>query len=496
MNTQSVTGFFKNVKNIKPKYLLLIILLFALFIRMFFFIGLGRRDDIAFIQKAYSIMKGSIPLPGSSGVDAAGTRIMVYFPIAFFFYLFGISEFTASLYFILCSLGSVTLAFLLGKYFFDERTGLVAALLLSFFPHEVIYSTQIIPDIPIAFYLGLTALLFILGEKNNSKKFFLLSGLIYGIAYTTKESYITFGFFLATYFTLNLIIKVLSRKKIQNLKYYLLFIVGFLIIFSVENVFYLSQGKDLFTNIIVNKNNIMLEKNGNPNLNHYYYMMFNLYPDEFEHRIFGHFYFAIFFSLICLLIKDFKKSFFIIVWFLVVFFTYQYISTIIAGRTYIEREDKYLTVLTLPAILLIARLFTIDKKISPIFGIIFLFITSIPALTISYEYSRTIIDDIRDPYLFLKDLPEKEIFIPEGVHPQMEFFFGYKKSNFLKVYHENVEWGKITDAYVVINVTPTDTYNWKKSDDIPQNWQLLKTIYNTNESFYKYYNPQIYYAPL
>ncbi len=82
---------------------------------------------------------------------------------------------------LLFALGSVVLVFLLGKDWFDERVGLVAAFLFAVFPAARAFDVFIKPDSATVFF-GLLFLLFFFKKK------YLLSGLFLGIAFLAKET--------------------------------------------------------------------------------------------------------------------------------------------------------------------------------------------------------------------------------------------------------------------------------------------------------------------
>jgi len=180
-----------------------------------------------------------------------------------------------------------------------------------------------------------------------------------------------------------------------------------------------------------------------------------------------------------------------------VFSSFQYISSALARRMYIEREDTYLTVLSIPAMLIVSRFVTYfkrpEEKFVSMFAVCFLFVTSIPTLISMYTYNRQIIVDTRDSFFLIRNLPEKTIYIPEGIYPQMAFFFNYKKSNLLRLYYEDVVWKDIKDAYVIVNATPC--FGWNNPNRIPDEWLLLKTFEANRESYYNNYNTKVYYAP-
>jgi len=152
------------IKKILRKHSCLIwILIFALFLRLYFFVGLNWSDDIGYVNDAYRILKNEFVFTKYPPT----LRPMMIYPLSFTFLVLGISNYTATLYPLLASLGSIILIFYLGKEFFDYETGLIAAFLLSFFPLNVIYSTWIMPDLIIAFFMGLSVYFFL---KSNKKR--------------------------------------------------------------------------------------------------------------------------------------------------------------------------------------------------------------------------------------------------------------------------------------------------------------------------------------
>jgi hypothetical protein len=68
------------------------------------------------------------------------------------------------------SLGGVVVLFLIGRRLFGDRVGLYAALLLAVFPGDVLFATQLMPDIGVPFFLGLSVLLFLKGESASGSR--------------------------------------------------------------------------------------------------------------------------------------------------------------------------------------------------------------------------------------------------------------------------------------------------------------------------------------
>jgi 4-amino-4-deoxy-L-arabinose transferase-like glycosyltransferase len=116
----------QDIKNIKPEIWLIFILLFGLFLRLHFFIGLNWSDDVNYVDIANQILRGSY-YPSYPKT----LRLMIIYPIAFFFKIFGISNLSGALYPLICSLLSIISVFYFGKKIFGVDW--VAFRIYSFF---------------------------------------------------------------------------------------------------------------------------------------------------------------------------------------------------------------------------------------------------------------------------------------------------------------------------------------------------------------------------
>ena len=153
--------------NINNKTLLILIIAFGIALRLAFDIGVISSGDLGHITYSYKASTGNFRLSAEDTQTAS--RIAFIYPVAFFYRIFGVNEFSAYAYSLILSIGSIILIYLLGKLFFGEKVGLISAFLLSFYPLNVNYSTRAYPDLAQAFFMGLAVYLFFLGEKNKDK---------------------------------------------------------------------------------------------------------------------------------------------------------------------------------------------------------------------------------------------------------------------------------------------------------------------------------------
>lgn len=492
-----------------PKILLILILILGLFLRMYFFVGVNRSDTPLYLHSANRVLNGEFYL----GSFIGKTRIMMIYPIAFFFFLFGINELSAALYPLLTSLGSILVIFYIGRLLFNKKVGLLAAFFLSIFPLNIVFSTWPMPDVPVAFFSALSILLFLkaeLGaEKNTRKIFLLLSGVFVGIGYLTKVSGLIPLLFIVPY----ILYKIIKKREI-DFNYGLLFL-GFILILFVEGLFYLNFTGNFFQRYETVSSTYAVGKN--TNLEIYPIRMFNLNNNlsfNWSNLYFvpyGLFYFFIFPSFAYITIKRNKKALIPLFWFFL-FFSYLEFGTMnIHEYVPIHRLPRHLTLVTIPGILCLSH-FLVDiqkgasfdklKKVSVFLIISFLFATSIFYTHNKVRYLDSRILDTKKIYQFSKKYPEKNIYAHEGTLSFLRFYYDFHNKENLKDLTSVKNRSKVRDSFVVVNGTRGVIENSQIRERLPsfaknppENWELVKNISGPKIGIWGNYNPKIYYVP-
>jgi 4-amino-4-deoxy-L-arabinose transferase-like glycosyltransferase len=93
----------------------------------------------------------------------------------------------------------IPVVFFLGKVFFDEITGLLAAFALWMDPVNIICSQKVWMDTTLSFFTLLSILLFAIAGKSRKNHFFLFSGFAAGLAVMTKYPGILATFIIFLY---------------------------------------------------------------------------------------------------------------------------------------------------------------------------------------------------------------------------------------------------------------------------------------------------------
>lgn len=503
-----IRKFAKRLKNKKTESLLVIILLFGLFLRLHFFVGLNWSDDVAYVGYADNLLEGNFyhnSYPNTM-------RLGFIYPITFFFWIFGVSNISAALFPILTSLGSIILIFYIGKIFLDTKTSLISAFLLSIFPLNVGNSTWIMPDIPLAFFTSLSIFLFFYSERKRNSFYYLLTGIFIGISYLIKVSGLIPLIFIVPY-----IFYKTFKKRNFNLNYFLVFL-GFLIIFSLESLYYLlNTGNFLFrykavSNYFSGEN--LKEHALVTDLSFYPKVMFNLnynYIFDFKNKFnvyYGIFYYLLIPSIFYLVYKTKKKSYKFIIWFSIFFLYLQFGTMSLRNYTPIHRLYRHLSLITIPFLLFLGYFLRINyestskKRLITIFVIILLTITSFYYIDKRTMYLRDSVEDQKEIYKFLKNKDQKNVYTSGGSVGHLNFYSKFKWKNKLRGVGKYTDCNDLKDSYVVVDATRGWIENYQFLRNIPEcikeppeNWRLVKIIKGSNLGVYNRFNPKIYYVP-
>jgi len=465
---------------------LLIIIAFSLLLRLIFFTGAVSSDELEYYNFANQVNHGAFKL----GIDHFKFRVGTFYPTALFFKIFGVNEFTGNLLTLLSSLAGIILIYYLGNHFFNEKTGLISAFLLSFYPLDVVYATRLLPDIPSALFMGLGVLLFLYGEKYQKKQYlyFILSGFSLGIAYLIKEVSLLMGLFFLAY--------IIYKKKFK-LNYLLIGIglgaaILFLMIYS-----YVQVGDPFFQ-----YNSTESEQAG---------FMKALYPNYFTtngliSRLFLHYpyymltdaHYGLFFifvgvSLLYFLYKQKKETYVPIIWMLSLFLYLNFGTVSLKQYVPFPVIIRHLSIITFPALIL-AAYFIAKIKMRKL-GIALAVLLLLSSLFFIYSsHLRHDIGNLKSAQEYLSKIPKKTIYTDERTSMALDYLFGFKRQikpfNQYDYYnYENpdknlalLDLKKVKNSYIVINsdiitrlpLTYSDMKFPEEITKIPEGWKLEK----------------------
>ncbi|MCE5251539.1 glycosyltransferase family 39 protein [bacterium] len=177
---------------------LMVILVINALLKWRFFAGLTQADDFSYGVYAYTMFRDI--WPWNTDMDFRMLRLGLMFPVSIVFRILPPGEFAAVLFPMMASLGTVVLAYLIGKRLYGPNAGIIGAFVLATFPGDVLYGTMLLPDIVVPFYLGAAVLAFLYTDTVKGYKSYLLyalTGFFIFLAFITREnSYYFLLFFL------------------------------------------------------------------------------------------------------------------------------------------------------------------------------------------------------------------------------------------------------------------------------------------------------------
>ena len=476
---------------------LILIVLFAAALRLIFFSGIGASDDLLYTSYAYEMSKNEFSFPANHH----GTRLGLLYPVSIFYRLFGVNEFSSNAFVFLTSIAGIVLIFYFGKIFFNEKVGLSAAFLLSFFPLDLVFATKLLSDAPSSFFLSLCVFLFLVGEKSKisfrKNLSFFMSGIAIGIAYLIRETALLIVLFFGFY--------AIFYKKIK-LNYFLIFF-GFMIIFALESIiFQVNTGDFLFRyHSITSSWQEVIKYSGT------YRGTFPLSLFYFPYIIFTNAYFGLFYPFIIIAIfysisKKEKKSYPFILWFLSLFLYLSFGTTNFLEYRPFAAIPRVLTIVTLPALILLSHFLSeknliISKILKPLtMGLLLL--TSIGFI---YLEKSTSIDNLKSIYPSIKQL-DKPIYTDPRSKLVLEYLSGYSKEINILAFNiqENDKnnigrLNNIKDSYILINhkmlnvileAHPFINFTFdEKICNQPKKWIIIKNLGKEPENTILYYAP-------
>jgi len=469
------------------KLLLFLIVLFGLILRLAFFSGVGISDSLVYSKSAYNIDKGI----DTSSPLTLSTRLGLIYATALSYRLFGINDFSSIFFILLTSIGTIILAFYFGKLLFNEKVGLMAAFLMSFFPLEVIFATKLLSDMPSAFFMSLGVYLFLLSELKSRLKYglgYILSGIFIGIGYLIRESALLIALFFIIY--------IIYKKRIK--REYFLVPLGVILIFLVESLIFFSlTGDPLYrTHVsqqyleeVAIKHNFYGRLDFPTGLLHYPYMILT-------NNLVSYFYIFIFIAIIYFVIKRKEKSFIPLFWFIPLLLYLSFGSGSLTQYVPLIAKDRYLSIISIPGILLIT-LFLLEKKrlirkyLLPTVLVILLFLSLI---SISSHKDRNLLNNLREAYPIIENI-DKTVYIDDRSIKAINYISKYKNKVNFKEYPNDLK--NIKDSFIVINADMIRRLKEanknrefpKEINNPPNSWIIIKEIGKGKNRVTVYYSP-------
>jgi len=506
----------------------LAILLFSMLIRLFTFTGLTNchsQDDSLYVNAIISIIENTFTFPKNlinekyaNPVWVPTTRIGMLYPTAFFTMLLGTKSYVFPLFSLLSFFGMLTAIYVFSLKLWSKTIGEIACFLVSIYPLNVIYSTRIMPDVPMTFFSVLGIFIFLYAPKSKRKKLCLfLSGAMIGIGYLIKP--------LGVIALLPLIASSIIQKRKREI---LPITLGFTLIFLLELLYFFYFTGEMFykfellSKIYKQKFEIeygLHEPSGIFYMFNFYFphgyeffyhlkKLFNIFPFEKTMVFHGYLGIAGIASCACMLLfKKLRKFSFIVLWALLIYLYLEF------GATYITVEngkinyflifkeadsEKLEQILIIPLCISTAIVLSHAPKNIRIFLLLLLFFTSMFAVWKTHHVFNDGMKDIRTAAEILKNLPPKTVYTDYLAIGQLNYYLDYSyPGRFVNFYGKDIK--ELRDGYIIVggargcDIVGDVIYSISPKFVFlpPESWKLIAEFQNKKTS-YRAVNMRIY----
>ncbi|MBE0573183.1 MAG: glycosyltransferase family 39 protein [Ignavibacteriaceae bacterium] len=230
---------------IKQYFHLVLVILIAVLLRLYFQIGHIFSDDSYYSFLSFTLLKGDFANE-YLGYPVFPLRMAFIGLTAFSMKVFGITEFATLFFQFLFSLLNILLVYKTAQLFTsNNRIAIYAALLIAFFPTDVIFASIGFPDLINIFFINLG--IYFLLKSHCQKKFYLafIGGFSFFLSMQFKEN---------TYYTLILLFTLSVYSLIKNKNLNLQLLIGIFFIganYLVEGFAYLLLHNDFLYRITI-----------------------------------------------------------------------------------------------------------------------------------------------------------------------------------------------------------------------------------------------------
>lgn len=184
-------------------------------------------DPVGYNQYAVNLLAGIGYCMYPGIIKTARVPIYPFF-LSLIFYIGGHSFHNVAIYqIVLFSIINVLVIYI-GYILFNLKTGILASSILMLLPEFLSYSISPSPEMLFSFFLVLSILLFIKGDKSENNIYFMLSGIFFGLATLTRLASTYLCFFILIIGIILFLKKKINVDKIK--KYSLALLLFFLTI--------------------------------------------------------------------------------------------------------------------------------------------------------------------------------------------------------------------------------------------------------------------------
>lgn len=485
-----------------------ILIIAAIIIRFIFFSG-GIRGSDAYAYAQYSYEMASCQYDPGHVTDHFGFRYIVLATTALSYALFGVNDLSSSLFPFLFSIINIIIIFKIGEKLYDFKTSLLACILLTFYPLDILCASVVGPDSFTPLLSSLAILCYIIGIDNYQKTknilFLIISGFVIGLSTGARETSI----FL---YGVLVLFQILRR---QNLTPVFWITLGLGIPIITEMAFYyILNGNALLRIEILDQLKILIKNDYQESAGSLLYYPRMMFGFELQGlATYGLTWWLTIAGLLLAFVKKDLRNLLPGIWFILPFLGFEFGLQSFKEMILISKNYNYLALITPPAMLLSAyflnNIFNLGylAKKKPLFITILLICLSAMNLYGTYRITLNVKNDAA-PYIavanYLKNAPQKIIYIHHFRWPLfLNYFLRYDPSlqfrDMNEISYNNID--KISNTYVILHKRYLEAdvigrpfqhqpYYARYMDSPPSNWDKVMSFQGRP----KYNSVNLYYA--
>jgi len=219
-------------------YPIILIIAAAVIVRLFFSIGHIFSDDAYYSYLSYTLLRGDFA-NDYLGYPIFPLRITFLSITALSYNIFGINELATIVFPFLLSIANLILTYKLAKLLTgDVNVSHISALLMAFFPTDIVIATIGFVHLPNVFFINLGIYFLYKSYKSNKNRLAIVGGILFFLSMQIKENI----YYTAILLIILLVYIILKKKKFNSqITIAILFI---LLNVVVEGIVYLILHKD------------------------------------------------------------------------------------------------------------------------------------------------------------------------------------------------------------------------------------------------------------
>jgi len=195
----------------RSELFLTLIIIIGIILRLYFQIGHIFSDDAYYSYLSHTLLGGEFA-KDYLGYPIFPLRITFLSITALSFNVFGINEFATIIIPFLLSIANLILTYNLAKLLTgDVNISLLSALLMAFFPTDIVFATIGFVDLPNVFFINLGIYFLYKSYKFNKNRLAIVGGILFFLSMQIKEN-----MYYTAILLIILLVYIIVKKKIIN----------------------------------------------------------------------------------------------------------------------------------------------------------------------------------------------------------------------------------------------------------------------------------------